>query len=77
MRQLVLCEKDFGWMVLWELNPEVFGLRWLMASATWGGGGSLRRKASMIGKAGMPVLNYTLTFALQLRRNTETLSQGS
>jgi hypothetical protein len=22
VRQLVLCEKDFGWMVLWELNPE-------------------------------------------------------
>jgi hypothetical protein len=21
--QLVLCEKDFGWMSVWELNPEV------------------------------------------------------
>jgi hypothetical protein len=24
-------------MVLWELNPEVLGLLWLMASATWMG----------------------------------------
>jgi hypothetical protein len=46
-----LCEKDFGWMALWELNPEVVGSLWLMASATWGGGGkSLRLKATMIGE---------------------------
>jgi hypothetical protein len=25
----------------------------------------------------MPVLNYTLEFALQLRKNTENLSEGS
>jgi hypothetical protein len=25
MRQLVLYEKDFGWMTFWELNPEVLG----------------------------------------------------
>jgi hypothetical protein len=36
IRQLVLCEKDFGWVALWELNPEVLGSLWLMASATWG-----------------------------------------
>jgi hypothetical protein len=24
IRQLVLCEKDFGCMALWELNPDVF-----------------------------------------------------
>jgi hypothetical protein len=23
IRQRVLCEKDFGWMALWGLNPEV------------------------------------------------------
>jgi hypothetical protein len=33
-----LCEKDFGWMALRELNPEVLGSRWLMASAIWGEG---------------------------------------
>jgi hypothetical protein len=38
IRQLVLYEKDFVWMVFWELNPEVLGSLWLMASATWGGG---------------------------------------
>jgi hypothetical protein len=25
MRQLVLYEKNFGWMAFWELNPEVLG----------------------------------------------------
>jgi hypothetical protein len=23
--QLVVCEKDFGWMALWELKPEMMG----------------------------------------------------
>jgi hypothetical protein len=50
IRQLVLCEKDFGWMALWELNPEVLGSIWLMAYATWGK--SLRLKAFMIGEDG-------------------------
>jgi hypothetical protein len=27
---------NFSWMDVWELNPEVLGLLWLMASATWG-----------------------------------------
>jgi hypothetical protein len=26
VRQLVLYEKDFGWVAFWELNPEVLGL---------------------------------------------------
>jgi hypothetical protein len=37
IRQLVLCEKYFGWMTVWELNPEVLRSLRLMASATWGG----------------------------------------
>jgi hypothetical protein len=36
IRQLVFYEKDFGWMEVWELNPEVLGSLWLMAFATWG-----------------------------------------
>jgi hypothetical protein len=40
IRQLVLYEKDFGWITLWELNPQVLGSLWLIASATWGGGGN-------------------------------------
>jgi hypothetical protein len=34
MRQLILYEIDFGWIALWELNSEVLGSLWLMASAT-------------------------------------------
>jgi hypothetical protein len=37
IRQRVLCEKDFGWVALWELNPEVLGSLWLMPSAISGG----------------------------------------
>jgi hypothetical protein len=36
IRQLVLCEKDFSCMAVWELHPEVLGSLWQMASATWG-----------------------------------------
>jgi hypothetical protein len=36
IRQCALCEKDLDWIALWGLNPEVLGLLWLMASATWG-----------------------------------------
>jgi hypothetical protein len=51
--QLALYEKDFGWMAFWELNPEVLGSLWLLASATWGGGGeTLRLKATMMGAGG-------------------------
>jgi hypothetical protein len=25
------CEKDFGWMAVWEMNPEVLGSLWLIA----------------------------------------------
>jgi hypothetical protein len=34
IRQRFLYEMDFGWMALWDLNPEVLGSLWLMASAT-------------------------------------------
>jgi hypothetical protein len=45
IRQLVLWEKDFGWMIVWELKSEVLGSLRLMASAIWG------LKASMIGES--------------------------
>jgi hypothetical protein len=38
----LVCEKDFGWMALWELNPEV-----LADGLCDFGGKSLRHKASM------------------------------
>jgi hypothetical protein len=39
IRQLVLYEKDFGWLTFRELNPEVLVSLWLMASKTFAGGG--------------------------------------
>jgi hypothetical protein len=36
IRQLVLFERNFGWMDEWELNPDGLGSLWLMASETWG-----------------------------------------
>jgi hypothetical protein len=42
------------------------------------GGKSLWLKASMIGEGRLcPFFNYTLAFALQLSKSTESLSQGS
>jgi hypothetical protein len=76
IRQRVLCGKEFGWMALWVKNPEILGSLWLMASAI--SGKSLQLKASMIGEgAPCPFFTYTLAFALQLRKSTENLSQGS
>jgi hypothetical protein len=41
------------------------------------GGKSLQLKASVIwGRRAVPLLNYTLAFALELRKSTENLSQG-
>jgi hypothetical protein len=40
-------------------------------------GGSLRLKASVMGRQAVPLFNYALAFALQLRKSTENLSQGS
>jgi hypothetical protein len=37
VRKFVPYNKDFGWMALWELNPETLELLWLMASVTWKG----------------------------------------
>jgi hypothetical protein len=61
-------------MALWELNPEILGSLWLMASATSErmllaeGLHDWRRRA-------VPLLIYTLKVALQLRKSTENLSQ--
>jgi hypothetical protein len=30
--QFVLYEKDFGWMALWDLDPEMLGSLWLKTS---------------------------------------------
>jgi hypothetical protein len=36
VRQLVLFEKDIGWMAFWKLNPEVLVYLRLMTSANCG-----------------------------------------
>jgi hypothetical protein len=40
-------------------------------------GGSFRLKASVMRRRAVPLLNYALAFALQLRKNTENPSHGS
>jgi hypothetical protein len=47
-----------------------------MASATWGEITSAEGLHDW-GRRAVPLLNYTLAFALQLRKNTENLIQGS
>jgi hypothetical protein len=69
IRELVLYEKNFGWMDVWELTQkgwDRFGWwpLWLEGEIILAEGGPC------------PLLNYTLTFALQLRKSTGNLSQG-
>jgi hypothetical protein len=64
--------------LVWELNPEVLGSLWMMAFATWVGGGiTLAKGLHDWGTRAVPLLNYALAFALQLMKITENLSQGS
>jgi hypothetical protein len=67
---------DFGWLVLWELKPEVLGSLWLTASATCGGI-TLTEGLLVLERWVVPLLNYTLAVALKLRKSKEILSQGS
>jgi hypothetical protein len=48
-----------------------------MASATWGGGITLAEGLHDWGRRAVLLLNYTLSFALQLRKSTESISQCS
>jgi hypothetical protein len=67
-------------MALWGLNLELLGSLWLMASATLGGGGVRITSAEDLhvwGRRTMPLFDNTQAFALQLRKSTENLSQGS
>jgi hypothetical protein len=57
-------KRNFGWLDIWELNPELLGSLWL-------------RENHFGWRRAMPLWNYTLAFALQLRKSTENLAQGS
>jgi hypothetical protein len=55
IRQLILHTRILvGWFS-WELNPEVVGSFWLKASASWVG--SLRLKASVMGRRAVPLFS--------------------
>jgi hypothetical protein len=72
---LLFYEKNFGWMYVWELNPEGwdrFGCRplWLMGGSSW-------LRASMIEGGGTySFFSYTLAFRSHLRKITENLSRS-
>jgi hypothetical protein len=51
IRKFVLHEKNFGWMDVWELNPEGLGSLWLITSTTCGGE-PFWLKTSIIGVGG-------------------------
>jgi hypothetical protein len=64
-------------MVFLGVEPRSVGVPLAVGLCDLGGGGSLRLKASVMGKRAVPLFDYALASALQLRRKTENLSQGS
>jgi hypothetical protein len=77
IRQLVIYKlKDFGCITLWELNPEVLGSLWLIASEIWEREITLAEGLHVWEKQAMHLLNYILALALLLRKNMENLSHG-
>jgi hypothetical protein len=59
-------------MALWELNQQP-----MVATATWGGGITSAEGFHDWGRRAVPLFNHILSFAKQLRKNTENLSQGN
>jgi hypothetical protein len=60
-------------MAFWEMNPEVLGLLWLMASATRGEI-TFAEDLRDWGKRAVPLSNYTLALALQRGKARKTKS---
>jgi hypothetical protein len=61
-------------MAFWELNPEMLGSLWLTASATRRGRGIISGEGLHDwGRRAVPLSNYTLAFAIQLKKSTESL----
>lgn len=58
-------------MNVWELKPERLTSLWLTTLQTWGGI-TLAKGLRDRGWRALPILNYTLTFALQLRTARKT-----
>jgi hypothetical protein len=74
IRKLALYQKESGWMVFLGVEPRSFGVALAELLRELGGGISLRLKPFVMA---VPLFNYALAFALQLRKSTENLSQGS
>jgi hypothetical protein len=76
-RQLVLYKKNFGWVACWKLKSEVLESIWLMASVSWGEGEKVTVDEDLNewGTRDTALLNYTLTFALELRTTKETTAR--
>jgi hypothetical protein len=72
IRRFILSD---GWMWVWWLNPEIFVAFWLTAFAT-GDGIILAENLRACGRF-VTLLNYTMLFALQLRKSKENLSEIS
>jgi hypothetical protein len=73
-RQFSICEKSFGSMDFWVLNPERFGITFAEGLCNWGRGAEAFHN---LGKRAMPLSYNTLGFALQLRKSAENLSKDS
>lgn len=70
VRQFVLHENHFCWIEFREFNRQLSRSHSLMVSATWEEI-TLAESLHGCGRRDVPLLNYTLTFAVQLkRRNT-------
>jgi hypothetical protein len=75
IRQFVLCEKNLGWMGVWEVNIQWFG--WLSSkpSANSGGGIILPEGHHAWIRQAVPFSSYTLLLALQLKKQGEPMSR--
>jgi hypothetical protein len=76
VRQVVLYEKNFGWLDVWELNSERWDRYGWGPERLWGGI-IWAEGLHDWGMQAVPLFSYTLAFALQLRKSTGNLSQGS
>jgi hypothetical protein len=69
-------QKDFGWMAFLGVEPRsVVALAEGLCDL--GRGDHFGRRPPWVGRRAVPLLNYTLAFALQLRKSTENLSRCS
>jgi hypothetical protein len=76
IRQIILHPRIFVRWFSWELNPGVLWSFSLNVSATWGGG-SIRLKATIIGRRAVPLFSLYLGIRLTTEGKDGNLSQGA